>query len=90
MGNYYLDGIKEGLASGYFTQQDWGWYEGISEWIPLPDIVRRLETPDGAKTKTTPIKTPISHILATAKPPGEDIDKTVRISPLPFVRKPMR
>lgn len=42
IGDYHLDGIREGLASGYFLPDDFGWYEGLSEWLPLSVIVERL------------------------------------------------
>ena len=42
IGDYNLEGIKEGLASGYFLPDDYGWYEGLAEWQPLPAIVEML------------------------------------------------
>jgi hypothetical protein len=42
LGHYHLDGLQEGLASGYFLPDDWGWYEGLPEWLPLSEIVSRL------------------------------------------------
>lgn len=45
IGDYYLESVKEGLASGYFLPDDYGWYEGLSEWRPLPEIVKMLSVP---------------------------------------------
>ena len=45
IGDYYLEGVKEGLASGYFLADDYGWYEGLAEWRPLPEIVEMLSVP---------------------------------------------
>jgi hypothetical protein len=44
IGTYDFDGVKEGLATGYFLADDWGWYEGLPEWLPLPMIVEKLGT----------------------------------------------
>jgi hypothetical protein len=42
IGDYYLEGVQEGLASGFFLATDCGWYEGLSEWLPLNEIVKKL------------------------------------------------
>jgi hypothetical protein len=54
IGTYDLDGVKEGLASGYFLAEDWGWYEGLSEWLPLPAIIEKLSTPPAPPAPTDP------------------------------------
>jgi len=48
IGDFYFEGVKEGLASGYFLPSDYGWYEGLAEWRLLPEIVEMLSAPPGA------------------------------------------
>jgi len=42
IGDFDLAGIEEGLASGYFLSTDLGWYDGLTEWLPLADVVESL------------------------------------------------
>lgn len=35
LGAFDLSQIEEGLKSGFFKQDDWGWKEGMPEWQPL-------------------------------------------------------
>lgn len=42
LGDYYLEGIQEGLASGYFSTDDFGWHPGLPAWITLGEVVSRL------------------------------------------------
>jgi hypothetical protein len=76
IGNYNLDGVKEGLASGFFFPDDWGWYEGLTEWLPLPAIVERLQMPP-----PPPVALPISPARAAihvaALPPAPAPTKLV-------------
>jgi hypothetical protein len=44
LGDFNFDGLQEGLASGYFRPDDWAWYEGLPEWLPLSEIVSRLRS----------------------------------------------
>ncbi len=57
LGQYHLDGLQEGLASGYFLPDDWGWYDGLPEWLPLSEVVDRLS--DQA-APVEPVPTPSS------------------------------
>jgi len=45
IGDFDLAGIEEGLGSGYFLSTDLGWYDGLTEWLPLADIVQKLTCP---------------------------------------------
>ena len=41
IGDYNLDGVREGLASGFFLPDDLGWHEGLTEWLPLPEVAAK-------------------------------------------------
>jgi len=65
IGDYNLDGLKEGLASGYFLPDDWAWYEGLTEWLPLSDIVTKLSAPP---LLSHPVPPPVPPSLVAPPP----------------------
>ena len=44
IGDFSFENIRDGLASGFFLPDDYGWYQGLAEWLPLGEIVERLGT----------------------------------------------
>lgn len=38
LGSFDLSQIEEGLKTGYFKPDDWGWRQGMPEWITLTEI----------------------------------------------------
>ena len=84
IGDYYLDGIKEGLASGYFLQDDYGWHEGLAEWVPLPVVVENLTNPPSPPLPEAPASTPriatapAPHIAAVSTPKVKTKTKSIK------------
>lgn len=68
IGDFSLDGITEGLASGYFLPDDYGWYEGLTVWRLLPEIVETLSVPPS----------PVSVASTTSPLLAQGFQKSVR------------
>jgi hypothetical protein len=67
IGNYDVDGLKQGLASGFFLPNDWGWYEGLTEWLPLSQIVEKLSVPPSVPVPPPPPPVSSSRPAKTPK-----------------------
>lgn len=38
VGPFSVDDINSQIANGTYTAEDFGWYEGAADWMPLKDI----------------------------------------------------
>ena len=38
LGSFDLSQIEEGLKTGFFKPDDWGWRQGMQEWMTLTQI----------------------------------------------------
>ena len=77
IGDYNLESVQEGLASGYFLSDDLGWHEGLSEWLPLNEVVSRLYVPSAPIAITPQLASPPSPASVLRTPPR--IAKTQKI-----------
>ena len=84
IGDYNLEGINEGLASGYFLPDDWGWYDGLTEWLPVSEIVAKL-----SKAPAPPTQTPLPSLPPPVTPSSVSIkqDLTPRQGKVTYVLK---
>jgi len=44
-GPYTLEQIKEYLGNGTFNEDDWAWYEGSTDWLPIKAIITPAPAP---------------------------------------------
>ena len=80
IGTYDLTVIKQGLTSGQFKLQDWGWYEGLTEWVPIAQLANQLESevPPAPILPPAPPGSAMPFTLSAAD--AQQIEKTQKIS----------
>jgi hypothetical protein len=80
IGTYDLAGIKQGLTAGSIQLQDWAWYEGMTDWAPVAEIVNQLEVaaPPAPPRPPAPPQGAMPFTLSTAD--AQQIEKTQKIT----------
>ena len=68
LGSFEISQIQDGLKTGFFQANDWGWRDGMESWQGLSEIVGTATAPQ-AKTIATPSSAPIRK-PAVVKPGG--------------------
>tara|TARA_B110000305_G_C19421895_1_gene631395 strand:+ start:275 stop:643 length:369 start_codon:yes stop_codon:yes gene_type:complete len=48
VGPFSIDDINSHIANGTYTAEDFGWYEGAADWMPLKDIEGVIVTSGGS------------------------------------------
>jgi hypothetical protein len=67
LGGFDLNGINQGLESGYFLKDDWAWMEGFTQWAPLSEVLGSAK----AKSDSPGIQPTTSEIEASSANPAD-------------------
>lgn len=53
LGRYFLSFVENCLRNDDVGDGEWGWVEGMGEWVALPDLANKLHMQAGSKKLTT-------------------------------------
>jgi hypothetical protein len=70
-GPYTLEQIKEYLGNGTFNEDDWAWYEGSTDWLPIKDIITPATTPP-PPLKLAPPPPPVVPLKSNPSGPNSE------------------